>query len=200
MMASMHDAPMRRRGDRPGMRIPGVAVDDSRHALAILQYLVDRANYQGEVDALLTQISAHSLDALRRMSVTDLSRLAEQRPPFLSICVDEPMLALAMHRMSASGKREEDALWFITRGAPAATMLDLFGMSDFEYRRLRALTSVSTRRGRAPKLDQDILKEVQAKWTRHRDAFDRTERFKRLCVDHPDEPIAALWCAVRDYA
>lgn len=191
------NAPLRRRGDRVEARLPGIPISDRRHVVSLLQHIADRADYGQDLDILLTQLSPSTLDSLRQASVTDLSRLAEQRPAFISVCVDEQMMHLAMNRLQLVTKREEDALWFIKRGAPAAAMLELFGMYELEYRRLRMAASVETRRGRSPKLDNQTHHEVIRYWYRNRDHSDPIGRFKALGEAFPDASFSALWAAIR---
>lgn len=182
---------------RQAPRLPGIPIVDSRHVVALLQHLADRADYVQDLDTLLTQFSPVTLDTLRQATVSDLSRLAEQRPAFLAVVVDEPMMRLAFNRLHLVSQREEDALWFIRRGAPAAAMLELFGMHELEYRRLRAAAAVETRRGRSPKLDSLTHHEVIRAWYRNREHTDPIQRFRALCEAYPDAPAAALWTAVR---
>ncbi|MBK6744843.1 MAG: DUF2857 family protein [Hydrogenophilales bacterium] len=137
---------------------------------------------------------------MRQASVTDLSRLAEQRPAFISVCIDEQMMHLAMNRCQLVARREEDALWFIKRGAPAAAMLELFGMYELEYRRLRQAASVETKRGRSPKLDNQTHHEVIRYWHRNQGHPDHISRFKALSEAFPDASFAALWSAIRGSA
>ena len=75
------------------------------------------------MDDLLAQLSASTLDILRRAPTGDLIRLSGQRPPFCSVVIDEPMLRLAITRLEQIGRRQEQILWFMRRGAPAAMML-----------------------------------------------------------------------------
>ncbi|MBK6742549.1 MAG: DUF2857 family protein [Hydrogenophilales bacterium] len=179
-------------------RLPGIPIGDGRQVLALLQHVADRADQGQDLDILLSQLSPSTLDALRRLPITDLLRLAQQRPPFCSVVFDEPMLKLAMHRLQIISQQQEQTLWFMRRGAPAAMMLELFGLHDLAYRRLRAVVKLDTRRGRTPKLDTQTYNEVIRQWQRTRGlGNDMAARFRILAERFPEAPIAALWAATR---
>ncbi len=179
-------------------RLPGIPVEDARQVLAILQHLADRADQGQDLAPLLSQMSRATLDTLRRAPTGELLRLAAQRPPFCSVVIDEPMLRLAMQRLQLVNQRHEHILWFIQRGAPAAMMLELFGINELAYRRLRLTVKPDVRRGRAPKLETQTYNEVIRKWQRTRDlGADMAARCRILAESFPEAPIAALWAATR---
>ncbi len=189
--------PRRRATDRVDRRIPGVPIRDSRQVVALLQHFADRADY-GDLEVLLEHLHPKTLDTLRQASTGDLIRLAEQQPPFLAVSIDEPMLNLAMNRLHLMSHREETILWYIRRGAHAVAMLELFGLQEMEFRRLRSMAAIESRRGRTPKLDGHTLHQVQREWHANRlYSTDQVERFKALCVAFPQIPFTALWAAIR---
>jgi hypothetical protein len=203
MSATLHQhpdttaLPRRRATDRADRRIPGIPIRDSRQVVTLLQYFADRADY-GDLDVLLEQMHPKTLDTLRRSSTGDLMRLAEQQPPFLAVCIDEPMLKLAMNRLHLMTHREETILWYIRRGAHAVAMLELFGMQEMEYRRIRNMAAIESRRGRTPKLVNHTLHQVKREWYANRlYSTDQVERFKALCEAFPDISFSALWSAIK---
>ncbi len=179
-------------------RLPGIAIDDPRHVLSLLQHLATRAEHAADRAALLRQLSGATLDSLRHASTGELIRLAGQRPAFCSVLIDEPMLRLAMRRMASISEQQEQILWFMRRGAPAAMMLELFGLNELAFRRLRNEINRQTRRGRPPKLDPDSARRVQRQWQGSRElGGDMIARCRSLAEAFPDIPIAALWAATR---
>lgn len=183
---------------QPVARLPGIPIDDPRHVLSLLQHLADRADRGEAMDDLLAQLSASTLDILRRAPTGDLIRLSGQRPPFCSVVIDEPMLRLAIKRLEQIGRRQEQIHWFMRRGAPAAMMLELFGLNELAFRRLRASVNPGTRRGRTARLDARTEQEVLRQWQRTRDlGGDMAARCRILAEAFPELPIAALWATTR---
>lgn len=186
-----------RGGGSLASRLPGIPIDDRRHVLSILQHIADRADHGQDLDLLTAELSPDTLETIRKLAIGDLLRLAEQRPPFCSVVFDEPTLKLAMNRSLVMTEREEAAIWFIQRCAPQATMLELFGMSELEYKRLRNALGVESKPGRVPKLDDKLYGDVMRAWGRTRDMNSLVQRFKTLVEQFPQAPIAALWSAIR---
>lgn len=195
----LHNLQLRRRGDRADTRLPGIPIHDSQYVASILQHIADRADV-ADLDHLETQLSPFTLNLLRQIPLSDLLRLAEQRPAFCSVCIDEPMLHLAINRLRALHSQQEEAMWFIRRGAPAAAMLELFGINETEYRRLRSVAGPETRRGRTPKLDSQQAGEVRRSWNRTRGSDDLVLRFHQLAENHPNIHVATLWAAIKEMA
>lgn len=190
---------LRRRGDRADGRLPGIPIHDSQYVASILQHIADRAD-MADLDHLETQLSPSTLNLLRQIPTHELLRLAEQRPAFCSICVDEPMLHLAINRLRKIHAQQEEAMWFIHRGAPAAAMLELFGINEMEYRRLRSVAGPETRRGRTPKLDGHLAEAVRRSWNRTRGGDDLVSRFHQLVESYPNVNVATLWATIKEIA
>lgn len=190
---------LRRRGDRADGRLPGIPIHDSQYVASILQHIADRADV-ADLEHLETQLSHSTLNMLRQIPTHELLRLAEQRPAFCSVCVDEPMLHLAISRLRKINAQQEEAMWFIRRGAPAAAMLELFGISEMEYRRLRSVAGPEARRGRTPKLDGRQAEEVCRAWNRTRGSGDLVLRFRELVESYPTIHVATLWATIKEMA
>jgi hypothetical protein len=190
----------RRRGDtvKNGRgRLPGIPIHDRRHVLSILQEIADRADRGLDLDLLIAELSPDTLETLRSLAMGDLLRLAEQRPAFCSVVFDEPMLKLAMNRSLVTTKREEEVIWFIRRATPQAAMLELFGMSEHEYKRLRNALGIESRPGRTPKLEAQLHEQVMKLWRRTRELDGLVLRFKTMIEQFPEVPVAALWSAIK---
>jgi hypothetical protein len=188
------------RGGGAGMNtLPGLPLSDPRHVVALLQHLVDQADLGENLEQLLSVVSPATLEQLKRTPTVELLRLAEQRPAFISVFVDESQLSLARNRLQHILHRKEETLWFIRRGAPAAAMLELFGIPDREYRQLKRMTANASRRGRVRKLDAAVAEQVLRFWRGTRlQSDDLAARFRLLAEQFPDEPLASLWAVFKE--
>ena len=179
--------------------LPGLPLSDPRHVVALLQHLVDQADLGKNLEQLLSVVSPSTLEQLKRTPTVELLRLAEQRPAFISVFVDESRLCLARNRLQTMLDRKEATLWFIRRGAPAAAMLELFGIADREYRQLKRLTTNTSRRGRVRKLDAAVSEQVFRFWRSTRlQSDDLAARFRLLAEQFPEQPLASLWAAFKE--
>jgi hypothetical protein len=179
--------------------LPGLPLSDPRHVVALLQHLVDQADLGENLEQLLSVVSPATLEQLKRTPTVELLRLAEQRPAFISVFVDESQLSLARNRLQRILHRKEETLWFIRRGAPAAAMLELYGIPDREYRQLKRTTANASRRGRVPKLDAAVAEQVARFWRNTRlQSDDLATRFRLLAEQFPDEPLASLWATFKE--
>ncbi len=180
--------------------LPGLPLSDPRHVVALLQHLVDQADQGGEnLEQLLAVVSHTTLEQLKRTPTVELLRLAQQRPAFISVIVDESQLCLARNRLKDMLHRQDQLLWFIQRGASAATMLELFGITDHEFRRLRQLAANTQRRSRVRKLDPSVAEQVFRFWRSTRSqSDDLTARFRLLAEQFPDLPLASLWAVFKE--
>lgn len=179
--------------------LPGLPLSDPRHVVALLQHLVDQADLGENLEQLLSVVSPATLEQLKRTPMVELLRLAEQRPAFISVFVDESQLSLARHRLQHILHRKEETLWFIRRGAPAAAMLELFGIPDREYRQLKRMTTSASRRGRVRRLDAAVAEQVIRFWRSTRNQSDDLgARFRLLAEQFPDVPLASLWAAFKE--
>lgn len=133
------------------------------------------------------------LDALRRLTITDIARFA-QSGVGMAISLDCRRLAEDLARFERSRQDRGILEDLIRAGATPGLLARLFGMPEAEVRRQRrAIAPESAKGGRPRQPDDADRTQIHAAWRDLlREDLAERERYWRLASAFPSYPLAAL--------
>lgn len=173
-----------------------IPVRDPSARAFLLSHLISalEASEQSNITQMFDAgITPGLLDALRRLTITDISRFA-QSGVGMSISLDCRRLAQDLARFERS--RQDRGIFedLIRAGATPGLLARLFGMPEAEVRRQRRVIAPESAKGGRPRQPDDAdLPQIDAAWRDLlREDLAERERYWRLAAAFPGYPLAAL--------
>jgi hypothetical protein len=177
-----------------------ISIDSHNLGFLILCYLIEQAE-SGDVDQLVqTGFSADILTALRRMPVSELSRVAGTLRVF-EVLVDVNRIEEAMRSRLGLRSTAEDLAYLARAGATAVILAEVFRITVDEAEIHLSTLSTSKRRGR-PSMPDDHLRETIQHWWADANKNGESTLRHRLINLHKQWPmysVASLYAVINEF-
>ena len=170
---------------------------DPQVRLVLLNHVTVRLSGAGPEELSAAGLPGEILDSLRRLSATDLNRLASMRSVKIGVAVNGEALQAGLRIVSMVNESNALQTYFIRQGASTALVERLFKVRRKLTLRLRRELGVRRPSGRVPLPDHATRERIYLAWRAIGEPALR-ERYYQLHQAFPHLPIVVLEVVIRD--
>ena len=171
---------------------------DPQVRLVLLNHVTVRLSGAGPEELSAAGLPGEMLDSLRRLSATDLNRLASMRSVKIAVAVNGEALQAGLRIVSLVNESDALQTYFIRHGASTALMARLFKVRRKLTLRLRHELGVRRPSGRVSLPDHATRERIYLAWRAIGESALR-ERYYQLHQAFPHMPIVVLEVVIRDF-